>query len=71
MKKKEYKKPQAIVVAVNETELLVESPIGFGEGPGSGNVGVNMRNFESFESFESFEDFEDVKVWDDDIFSIK
>lgn len=65
MKKKEYKKPQAIVVAVNETELLVESPIGFGEGPGSGNVGVNMRNF------ESFEDFEDAKVWDDDIFSIK
>lgn len=62
MKKKEYKRPQAIVVAVNETELLVESPIGFGEGPGSGNVGVNMRNF------ESFEDFEDVKVWDDDIF---
>lgn len=62
MKKKEYKMPQAIVVAVNETELLVESPIGFGEGPGSGNVGVNMRNF------ESFEDFEDAKVWDDDIF---
>ncbi|MBQ0046090.1 MAG: hypothetical protein KBT33_01085 [Prevotellaceae bacterium] len=65
MKKKEYKMPQAIVVAVNETELLVESPIGFGEGPGSGNVGANMRNF------ESFEDFEDAKVWDDDIFSIK
>ena len=52
MKKKEYKMPQAIVVTVSEAELLVESPIGFGEGPGSGSVGANERSLEELDELE-------------------
>ena len=60
MKKKEYKMPQATVVAVSETELLVESPIGFGEGPGSGSVGAPERDFDEFDGV--------IQGWYDDIF---
>ncbi len=51
MKKKEYKMPQATVVAVSETELLADS-ISIGEGGGSGSVGAKERSLEELDEYE-------------------